>query len=98
MQINDNQEVLLAVAWTTDMEINMLLRCPEILTMDVTEKKERCGLFMVVEKDGNGSIFTAMHYCFMPNAHLESLHWIYIHEASHLWPHDIRCDIQCNIS
>jgi hypothetical protein len=87
MQLNDNQEVLLAFAWTTDEEIEMLKRFPELLTMDVTEKtnKEKRGLFMVVGQDGNGMIFTGMH-CFMPNARLESFNWIYSHAVRSLWP------------
>ena len=99
MQIHDNQDVLLAFAWTTDVEISMLLKFPELLTMDVTEKtnKEKRGLFMVVGQDGNGSIFTAMH-CFMPNARFESYQWIYSYAASALWPPDVIKQIECIIT
>lgn len=89
MQINDNQEVLLSIAWVSGEERNMVQKFPEIMTFDVTEKTniEKRGLFLGVGQDGNGKIFTNLH-CFMPNAQASSFNWIYREAIPYLWGTD----------
>lgn len=54
MRINDNQDVLLAVAWCTEYEKQMVKKFPELITFDVTEKtnNQKRGLFVGTGLDG----------------------------------------------
>lgn len=86
MRVNDNQDVLLAIAWTTNYERKMISKFPELLTFDVTEKtnNQKRGLFMGTGLDGNGQLFPCIHV-FMPNSQKSSYGWIYNHAIPALW-------------
>jgi len=86
LRVNNHQDVLLAVAWTTEYERNMFKKFPELVTFDVTEKtnNQKRGLFMGTGLDGNGQLFPCIHV-FMPNSQSSSYGWIYTHALPSLW-------------
>lgn len=95
MRVNQNQEVLLAIAWTTSYETDMLKKFPELVTFDVTEKtnNQKRVLFMGTGLDGNGQLFPCLHV-FMPNSQVASYGWIYDNAIPALWDLDIIKNIQ----
>lgn len=86
MRINDNQEVLLAFAWITGEELQMVSKFPEMIIFDGTEQtnKEKRSLFVGTGQDGNNKIFLALH-SFMPNSQMSAFHWIYEYAIPCLW-------------
>jgi hypothetical protein len=86
MRIHDNQDVLLAVAWCSEYERQMVKKFPELITFDVTEKtnNQKRGLFVGTGLDGNGQIFPCLHV-FMPNSQSSSYGWIYSEAIPLLW-------------
>ncbi|GFH62118.1 hypothetical protein CTEN210_18594 [Chaetoceros tenuissimus] len=86
MEINDGQDVLLAFAWVTAEELELVQRFPELQLFDVTMKtnSENRGLFLATGIDGLGKIFTGLH-CFMPNSKASSYNWIYTEALVTLW-------------
>ena len=95
MRVNQNQDVLLAIAWTTSYERQILKKFPELVTFDVTEKtnNQKRGLFMGTGLDGNGQLFPCLHV-FMPNSQAASYGWIYENAIPALWDLDIIRKIQ----
>lgn len=86
MRVNQNQDVLLAIAWTTSYEVQMIKKIPDLITFDVTEKtnNQKRGLFMGTGLDGNGQLFPCLHV-FMPNSQIGSYGWIYDSAIPALW-------------
>ena len=86
MRVNNNQDVLLAIAWTTSYEVQMLKKFPELITFDVTEKtnNQKRGLFLGTGLDGNGQLYPCLHV-FMPNSQIGSYGWIYDTAIPALW-------------
>ena len=95
MEIHDGQDVLLAFAWVTAEELELVRRFPELQLFDVTMKtnSENRGLFLATGIDGIGKIFTGLH-CFMPNSKAASYNWIYTEALITLWGESIVRDIQ----
>ena len=99
MLLNGEQDILLAFAWVTDVELNMLSKFPHLVTFDVTEKtnKEKRGLFLGTGLDGQKKLFIALH-CFMPNARFESFSWIYKFALPELWTDKVISEIEVVIT
>jgi hypothetical protein len=86
MSVNSSQEILLSFAWVSKEELEMLLKFPQIIAFDTTEKTniERRSLFLGVGQTGSGRIFICLH-CYLPNSSPESFNWIYKHAIPELW-------------
>lgn len=78
MSIHEDKDVLLAIAWMTGEEKELITRFPEVISADVTERTnlEKRPLYLFCGLDGNRKIFPALH-CFMPNSTTEIYEWIY---------------------
>jgi len=78
LMLSDSQELLLAVGWVLDHELQLLSMFPEVFFMDVTCKtnKEGRGLFLVAGKDGNNCGFTAARI-FLPSEQRWVFDWIF---------------------
>ena len=85
LQVENKQQVLLAFAWMTGVELNLLKRFPEFLAGDVTERtnREKRGLFLLTGKDGNNRTFIAFH-CYLPNSKTDTFDWLYRTAIPHL--------------
>ena len=78
MKCNDNADVLLAIAWISGEERELIRRFPEFISADVTEKTniEKRPLYLFTGMDGNNHLFPALH-CYMPNCSGEIYQWVY---------------------
>ncbi len=76
--VSDSQELLLAVGWVLNHELQLLSMFPEVFFMDVTCKtnKEGHGLFLVAGKDGNNCGFTAARV-FLPSEQRWVFDWMF---------------------
>jgi hypothetical protein len=74
LKVNDNQDLLLAVGWSTDDEIREAAMFPEVFGGDVTYKtnNEKRELFLLAGKDRHGKAFTGMRM-FLPSGQ----RWVY---------------------
>lgn len=99
MKINDSQDVLLAFAWVTGEELELVRKFPELFMIDVTEKtnKEKRGLVIGTGIDGLGRIFSGIH-CFIPNAKEDTFFWIYDVALRELWGEEIISKVQVIIT
>lgn len=99
MAINDGQDVLLAFAWVSADELELVKRFPEIQMFDVTMKTnaENRGLFLATGIDGLGKIFIGLH-CFMPNSKAITYNWIYTEAIIALWGEETVCEVQTIIT
>ena len=78
LKLNEGTDVLLALAWVSGEEKELIKRFPHLISADVTERTnaEKRSLYLFTGLDGNNKIFPALH-CFMPNCSSEQYGWIY---------------------
>ena len=78
LRVNEDSDVLLAIAWISGEEKELIRRFPEIISADVTEQtnKEKRPLYLFCGLDGNNHLFPAFH-CLMPNSSSEIYQWVY---------------------
>ena len=78
LRVNEGSDVLLALAWISGEEKELIRRFPEIISADVTERtnKEKRPLYLFCGLDGNNHLFPAFH-CLMPNTSSEMYQWVY---------------------
>jgi hypothetical protein len=77
--IQDDQEMMVAVAFTNPYEVRQLKCFHSVLHIDCTAdtNKEGRPLLTITSKDSNGKMFTGLR-CFMPNEQAWAFQWLFL--------------------
>ena len=95
----DSERLLLGCVWTTDDLHRRTCLYPEVLAMDILEKKnrQRRSLFVVAGKDSENKIFPAL-YAYMPSHGGWFFNWMFRFGIHFIYSFKIRNKIQLMLS